>query len=270
MPSFAMPAPGPTPRLPDDVRLMHAGVRALLGLLALVLLALALLWLGRRPWFDLRVIRVEGEVTHNSADSLRVHALPQLHGNYFSINLREARAVFEAVPWVRRAQVSRVWPNQLAVQIVEHHPVALWEREELDDLLVDREGEVFEVNLGELDTDSLPLLRGPQGSAPRVWAMWQRLAPEFTPLGTTLQRLALSDGGSWRATLNAGDAVVEIGRGEADELLPRVRRFVHSVAEVRSHFENRPIESADLRHSEGYALRLVGMGTLEPGQKKKR
>jgi cell division protein FtsQ len=253
--------------LPTDVRLMHAGAQALLVCAALALLAGGLLWVARGPWFALRTIHVDGEVSHNSAATIRDQALPLLRGGYFSMNLLQARQAFESVPWVRRAQLRRVWPDRLVVRLEEHHPVAYWERAEraeADPQLVNQQGEVFEANLGDVEDEPLPLLRGPQGTAAQVWAMWQRLVPEIESLGSRPLRLALSDGGSWQVRLDHADAVIELGRGDPDEVLQRLHRFVQTVGQVRERYDNRPIVYADLRHSESYALRLVGVSTTEP------
>jgi cell division protein FtsQ len=39
------------------------------------------------------------------------------------------RARLEALPWVARADVRRVWPNRIEVLIVERRPFAIWQRE---------------------------------------------------------------------------------------------------------------------------------------------
>lgn len=250
------------PTLPTDVRLMRLATQLLLALGVVALLAGAAAWLAKSPWFALRHIRVEGEVQHNSAATLRSLALPALQGSYLSIDLQAARAAFEAVPWVRRAQVQRVFPDRLVVRLEEHQAVAFWQRDDSDDLLVNQHGEVFEANIGDVEDEPLPILRGPEGSAPRVLAMWQRLNPEFAPLQTRLKTLVLSNGGSWRGVLESGTQL-ELGRGEPEEVLPRTRRFLATVGQVRARHEMRAIESADLRHREGYALRLAGMGSAE-------
>lgn len=248
--------------LPVDLRVMRLATQALLLLVALVVLAGLWMTLSRASWLMVRQLRVEGDALHNSAASIRSLVLPQLSGNYLSMNLQEARGAFESVPWVRRAQVRRVWPDQLVVQLEEHQPIAYWERDDSDDLLVNTHGEVFEVNLGDVDEPSMPTLRGPEGSSAQVLAMWRRLAPEFTAQQATLSHLALSPGGSWRARLDGG-AVIELGRGEPGEVRARVQRFLATVGQVRAKHEGRAVESADLRHADGYALRLVGLGTVD-------
>jgi cell division protein FtsQ len=91
-------------------------------------------------------------------------------------------------------------------------------------------------------------------------AMHARLAPVFARLQADLNKLELSERGSWRATL-ANRSVIELGRGEPSEVEERTRRFVATVGEVSARFGRRAVESADLRHQDGYALKLVGMGT---------
>ncbi|MEX8520016.1 MAG: cell division protein FtsQ/DivIB [Leptothrix sp. (in: b-proteobacteria)] len=247
---------------PTDVRLMRAGANALLALTLLAVVGVALVWLVQLPLFSFSQISIEGEVQHTSDLSVRMHALPRLVGGYFTMDLKKTRAAFEAVPWVRRALVRRVWPNRLVVELEEHHPVAYWERDAGDDLMVNQQGEVFEVNLGDVDDDNLPTLRGPQGSAPLVLDMLQRLTPVFRPLGASIDKLALSERGSWRLTLDGG-TVLELGRGQPGEVLQRTQRFAGTVTQITSRFGHHQVEYADLRHNEGYALRLIGMGTVD-------
>ena len=41
------------------------------------------------------------------------------------VDVDEARARLESLPWVKSASVRRVWPNRISVQVVERRPVAL-------------------------------------------------------------------------------------------------------------------------------------------------
>lgn len=272
---------------PMDVRLMRLLANVLFAAVALGLVAAGVTKLVRAPWLDFRMIRVSGDVAHNSASSIRANALALLHGSYLTLDLGQARAAFETVPWVRRAQVQRIWPHTLAVKLEEHRPVALWERESGDDQLVNDHGEVFDVNLGDVEDLDLPTLRGPQGTAALVLSMYRQLDPVLArlqqakalPLSVQdppqpaesqhIQKLALSERGSWRARLSGG-SVIELGRGDEQAVTQRAARFVATVGEISERFGGRAVEYADLRHNEGYALRLAGMGTtegkLKPGQ----
>jgi cell division protein FtsQ len=249
-----------TAPLPLDVRLMNAVSSGVFALAALVLLVAGIVWLTRAPWFAIRALQVDGELGRSNVPTLRANALPRLQGNFFSVDLDRTRGAFEAVPWVRRAVVRRVWPDRLAVRLEEHRPVALWQNDEEAPLLVNSFGELFDANLGEVEDERLPVLSGPPGSAAAMWSLLQRLQPVLAPQGLALQRLRLSPRGSWRGETDAGQ-VIEFGRGSEDELVARSGRFVRTLAEVTGRF-GKPLVSADLRHVDGYALRLEGVSTV--------
>lgn len=249
--------------LPADVRWMRLTANGLYALAALVFAALALHLLTRQPVFALRAIHIDGDLTRNSVATIRVNAVPQLRGNFFTIDLQAARRAFETVPWVRQAVVQRVWPNRLAVRLEEHRPVALWR--EADDngtaeQLVNTQGEVFEANVGDVEGDSLPTLEGPDGSSAAMLAMLTRLQAVFARQGSHIDTLRLSGRASWAVELDTG-ATVELGRGSDDEVLVRADRFVGTVAQMTQQFQA-PVIYADLRHRDGYALRLRGITTV--------
>jgi len=248
--------------LPLDVTLMNSVSVLLGGVFALMVLALAVAWLMRQPLFNLSAIRIQGDVTHNNAVTLRANVAPKLTGNFFTLNLGRARAAFEAAPWVRRAVVQREFPGRLKVVLQEHKPVARWGAEG-DARLVNSFGEVFEANQGEVEAENLPLLIGPPGQAPLVLRAYQLLTPVFAESDAVLEQLQLTGQGSWRARLDSG-AVIELGHGSPDELLVRTRRFVATLTQVAARY-GRNMESADLRYGNGYAVRFRGITTGNSG-----
>ena len=250
----------PSLGLPIDVRLMQLSANVI-GVLAIVALAVALShWLARLPVFAFKAIQIEGDVARNSVATIRANAAPRLAGSFFSIDLAKSRAAFEAVPWVRQAVVRKVWPNKLAVQLEEHRPQALWATDDGNDKLVNSYGEVFEANVGDVEDDGLPRLAGPEGSAPQMLVMLRRLQPVLVRLEAgDIDQLSLSGRGGWRAELDDG-AALALGRGSDDEVIARTERFVRTVAQVTAKYA-RPLESADLRHVDGYAVRLRGVST---------
>jgi cell division protein FtsQ len=257
------------PQLPADIRLMNGVSALLLAGLVLSGLALALHQLVRLPVFGIRHIQVEGEVTRNSVASLRANALPHLSGTFLSMNLQQGAEAFEAVPWVRHAVMQRVWPNRLRVQLEEHKPAAYWETKaegadaqseaSVERALVNSFGEVFEANLGDVEDDDLPVLAGPEGTSAHMLSMWQQLNALSRRLDESVQRLDLSGRGSWRLSLDKG-ATVELGRGSDAEVVARYAQFAASLTQISARYQT-PLLSADLRHSDGYAVRLQGIST---------
>ena len=260
-----MPTRTPTATpMPADIRLMNVTtvVLAALGIVALV--CVGVLWAAHRPVFAVRAIKVEGDMAHNSVLTIRANAAPKLAGNFFTMDLAAGRRAFESVPWVRQAIVKRVWPNRLAVQLEEHRAAALWVNaatsDEASDKIVNTHGEVFEANLGDVEDDGLPTLRGPEGTSAHMLALLGRLQREFAAMDARIDTLALSGRGSWRAELDTG-AELELGRGDDDEVIARTHRFIATLPELRNRYQQHPLLSADLRHPEGYAVRLKGIST---------
>lgn len=260
--------------LPADVRATFAAAHTLLGLLCVVLLAGALLWLVHWPGFALRDVQLQGSLQRTNVPTLRAHLAPHLKGSFFSVDLQQLQAAFQAVPWVRHAVVRRVWPDTLVVRLQEHQPAALWQGSSATgatsasaataatERLVNNLGEVFEASLADTDdaaatTAALPTLAGPEGSAAAMLALYRRLAPVLGQLEQQIELLELSDRGSWRVETHSG-AAIELGRGSEAQLVARTQQFVQTLAEATQKW-HAPLQSADLRHSDGYAVRLRGI-----------
>ena len=227
-----------------------------------VLAAAAMAWAMRAPYWTIRGIDINGELQRVNAATLRANTVPRLQGSFFTLQLQQAREVYEAVPWVRGAVVQRVWPNRLKVTLQEHQPAARWLGSDGGERLVNTYGEVFEANLGEDESvEEMPLLSGPDGSSAMVLKMHQALAPIFARLGRRVTELEVSSRGSWSAVLS-DEAEVELGRGSPAELLERTQRFVATLSQVTGGYRA-PLQSADLRHSGGYAVRLRGLVTID-------
>lgn len=251
--------------LPFDVRLALVGANVLLTLVGGVLLAGAMWWLATRPAFTLRGITLEGDLAHNTPLTVRAAVNSKLAGSFLSLDLDRAREAFEAVPWVRRATVRRVFPDRLAVRLEEHRAAALWDGDAGDDRLVNTFGEVFEANVGDVEDDALPRLAGPAGSAARVLTMQRALEPVLQPIGSPMRSLQLTSHGTWRTRLVNG-VVIELGRGEPDAVTERAARFVRTLPQVTASLQ-RPLMSADLRHPDGYAVRLQGVTTMNAARR---
>ena len=252
---------------PFDVKLMNVLSTLVFIGFALMLLAAGAWWVLRQPFFPIGGIKVDGDVTHNNVVTLRANVAPQLAGNFFTVDLARARGAFESVPWVRSAVVRREFPNKLRATLTEQVAVAHW-GDDADSKLINGFGEVFDANVDEVD-DGLPRLDGPTEQAGQVLGMYRTLEPLFKGYDLSIDALSLSSRGSWTALLDSG-AELELGRGQGDEVVERTERFLRTVQPVARQYGRNmdAVEGADLRHNEGYALRLRGVTTVGPDGKK--
>ena len=119
---------------PLDVKLMNLTASVLFLCCVLLLLAAGARWVLRYPGFSVARIVVQGELVHNNAVTLRANVAPQLAGNFFTIDLRAARAALRRpgrfrdglVQLGRRLAVS---PRPLAT--IRHFLQGCWLAEEL-------------------------------------------------------------------------------------------------------------------------------------------
>lgn len=248
--------------LPLDVRLMNATASVLFAGCAVLLAVVLGWWAVRHPAFSIARIVVEGELVHNNAVTLRANVAPSLTGNFFTVDLAGARETFENVPWVRTAEVRREFPNSLRVILKEHVAQAYWGPES-GTALVNAMGEVFEANVGEVEREGLPRLQGPEGSASQVLAMFYALEPALASLDVDVDALTLRNQGSWLVRLD-NNAIIELGSGSPEEVLQRAQRFIRTLGQATGQYQRRAdaVEYADLRYSDGYALRLKGVTTV--------
>ena len=65
--------------------------------------------------------------------------------------------------------------------------------------------------------------------------------------------------------------MIELGAGQMPEVLARTQRFLKTLTQVTARYGRRPeaLETADLRHEDGYAIRLRGVTTLAVAWPKK-
>jgi len=86
-----------------------------------------------------------------------------------------------------------------------------------------------------------------------------------------IEQLELTARGGWRARLDSGTSL-ELGSGETPELMMRAQRFLGTVTQAAARYQRNPgqLASADLRHKDGYAMRLDGVSTISADDVKKK
>lgn len=252
-----------------NARLLNTIANALFAFVALAVVVSAVWWIAHRPMFTLRTITVEAarghDLAHVNDSLLRASGVRRMQGNFFTVDLQSVRASFEAVPWVRRATVRRVWPNRLQIGIEEHRVFAGWN----DERFLNTFGEVFAVNPDEAEEEGrLPQLAGPPGTEREVMRKFGELAEQLAPLQRRPVSLALSARYAWKAELDNGTALM-LGREQGLPTRERIERFVRVYPELVTRIGQWP-NTIDLRYPNGFAIRLAdaqaaAAGAARPG-----
>lgn len=223
--------------------------RALLGASLLVALGGALAWEAQRPRFDFRRIAVEGDLRHVSRAAIRAAIAGHLAGNFFTMRLADARAAFEAIPWVERAAVRRVWPDRLVVHLQERRAIGVWS----DGRVLSDRGQLFDGNPEEAQLDGAQIeFGGPARYAADVVARLPELCGALAAMQASVGAVEISERASWTVRTTAGLAL-DLGRDEpSGAVAERLRAVARSYPTVLAQF-NGPPGRIDARYDNGFA-----------------
>ncbi len=240
----------------DRPQLMNLIADLLFFAAALALAYAATLAVVRLPFFPLRALTLAGPLREVTPAQVEYAAANAVAGNFFTVNPDAVRAAFEKLPWVRKAEVRRRWPDGLELAIEEHVAAARWKQAGgADARLVNGEGEVF----AAASDAELPLLIGPEGSAPEVLARYRELLPLLEPIGREPRSLILSPRQAWQARLDDG-VLLDLGRDQAKSRInERLQRFTAVYGQATERLKARA-DAIDLRYPNGFAMRLARAG----------
>lgn len=195
------------------------------------------------PVFALREVSFDGAIAHVTGEQLEAVVKRDLKGNFFTLKLAATRASFEKLPWVRRVQVRRQWPDRLEVTLEEHVPLARWGPA----ALVDSDGEVFQAAYD----GRLPLFVGPDGSAKEVAIQYDYFRRSLAAIGRVPVRVQVSPRRAWQIQLEDG-LTLELGREQVETRLARfVATYDRTLGQLGRH-----INYVDLRYANGFAVRI--------------
>lgn len=237
--------------------------RLLVRCFVIMMLFGLLVWLSQRPVFTLRQVVVEPVVgqtlKHINKPTVKQQVLETVQGNFFSVRLEDVKRGFESMPWVRHANVRRVWPNGLVVSIEEQKAFATWGGPDSQKLM-NTHGEIFSGRLADVPDDTnLIDFTGPDDAGQEVMRLYQRATAWFKPWDAEVKSLTLSDRYAWHVKLSNG-MKLEFGRDEesSDKTLTeeRVSRLFKYWPQVQEKWANR-VDAVDLRYANGFAVHLA-------------
>jgi cell division protein FtsQ len=198
------------------------------------------------PVFPVREVLVTGNTRHVTYDQVEAVISREVKGNFFTVDLAQARTAFEKLPWVRRVNVRRRWPDRLEFSVEEHRPIARWG----STALVSAQGEVFEAAINTV----LPVFSGPADSAPDVVRCYSDFESLLAPLGKHVVQIRVSARRAWQLKLDDG-MVVELGR---ESIESRLGAFAVAYGRTIGLMDQPPLY-VDLRYSNGFAVRSLGL-----------
>lgn len=209
--------------------------------------------------FGLRDVTVEGR-HKTSRQALRRAVNTDLGISVFDINLTAVKERLEDLPWVEQANVTRVLPNILHIELTERQAFLLWESEQGTGL-IDRSGTVItRSNLSSYDY--LPRIRGLK-SRIHATAMMDMLEA-YPMLRKRMVGAEWVSDRRWTIFLDHGGAV----HLPAEEIIPALDLLMEMEAEKQVLAMRG--RSIDLRLPDRVVLRAVPLPSPIPNIKTRR
>jgi cell division protein FtsQ len=228
--------------------LLRNNRRTVSGLVLVALLAstvpLGMQWTADPHRFPLSVVEVTGDFRYLKKAQLQVAVAPHAEGGFFTVDVAAIRTAAEALPWVLKASVQRVWPETLRLQIEEQQPIARWGEHGL----LNRYGDSF-FPVESVAAIELPLLAGPDGQELKVLEKYRTVSKLLDATGLQVTRLELDGRRAWHLELGAS-VQIELGRSHTGL---RLQRLVSAWQDV---FAGRleELQRVDLRYSNGFSV----------------
>ncbi len=214
----------------------------------LLLCGLLVGWLIQRladpTTLPIHKIRVQGALVHVNEDMLRKSVVDKVQGGFFNIDVAALRQTVEQLPWVKAAAVRRVWPDSVAISVIEQQPLAVWAKGGL----LNNHGELFRPKQNSRPKH-LPLFTAPAGLERNVTELYRDLSAQLAPLELRIVELQLDNRRAVQLQLHNG---IELMLGR-EERLVRLQRFVTVYNKTLAHHAMR-IRRVDLRYSNGMAV----------------
>jgi cell division protein FtsQ len=184
--------------------------------------------------------------------------------NIFFVPLSERRKQLEQIPWIEKATVMRLLPNQIRVTVVERQPVA-FTRMNSQVGLVDANGVLLTMPAAMMAQHhySFPVVTGinpddPPAARQARMAVYQRLLAELDSngqhLSAQISEIDLTDASDARVLMPEQGADILAHYGE-DHFLERYQRYRQHIAEWRQQYPS--LAAVDLRYDQKVVLQMA-------------
>jgi len=245
--------------------LLASGVLLVLGGLTTgaILLKNALERDGRFRIAGTENIQATGLSQVSRADLLPVFG-EDIGKNIFFVRLGERRQQLEQIPWIEKATVMRLLPDQIRVAVVERTPIAcVREGQQIE--LVDADGVLLTMSPSGMTQHhySFPVVTGidprdaPASRKARM-AVYQRLISDLDSSGQHLSQqiseIDLTDPEDARVLMpeQGGDILAHFGD---EQFLTRYQRYKAHIGEWRQQYPR--LEAVDLRYESQVVLQMA-------------
>ena len=184
-------------------------------------------------------------VEKNEVDTLLEQALEK---NFFSLELKDIAQSINNIPWVESAQVKKIWPDTILLNIEEQSPLARWGNEQL----ISVSGEVF--SPGDLTEFAyLPRLIGKELQREEITDFYSQTQQILKNNDLNVVLVNVLSAFEWRVELESGLALILSSKQGLD----KIRQF-SDIYSTHIFPKLTDISHVDLRYDNGFVVAWQG------------
>lgn len=202
-------------------------------------------WFADARNFPLEHVVIEAPYQHVPKNLLDQHIAPYVKKNFVTMDAAHLQQELRQLPWVKKIQVRRVWPDTLVVKVVEQQALARWGNQEV----VNVDGDLFRAEAASIPTD-LPEFTGPRDMAKSMLAHYRQFQATLDKEKLKITAVRVNPRHAWELQLEGGTLIM-LGQTQHQERLALVVKAWSSLNKGRTA----PLRIVDARYTNGIAVK---------------
>lgn len=203
-----------------------------------------IMWSRQTERFPVREIELRNETKYVNSNAVVDMVKMHLHKGFFWLDVDEIQKRILTLPWISEADIKRVWPDRIVVEVKEYMAQARWNEVGV----LSTEGVIFYPEASSI-SEKLPKFSGPDSRAKEISQHYFSVLEQLGPVGLNVKAVEVSPTGAWQIMLDNEIAII-LGKTGINE---RLARFVE-VYQTRLKTQIERIAYIDLRYTNGIAI----------------
>lgn len=188
-------------------------------------------------------IVLQAPFQHVTKKALEEHITPYMKKNFMTMDAEHLQHELRELPWVKKIQLRRVWPNTLVVTVVEQQALGKWR----DKGAVNADGEIFKAQADSIPAD-LPEFIGPPDMAKSMVEHYQQFQALLAKEKLKIIAVKVNPRHAWEIQLEGG-AVIKLGQSQHQERLALVVKAWPTLTKDGT----KTLHNVDARYTNGIA-----------------
>ena len=171
-------------------------------------------------FFEVKDIRINGTEKTNP-DELRQILTPNLN-NLISFDKDHAKSLLEQVGWVKRANIKKIYPNTLIINIIETDPFAIY-YDNQNNYLIDIDGQIISSNPDINVYKNLLIVRGEEAKT-KLNEIIKEINIYFPDVRNRINELEFIEKRRWNLFLS-GNLLIKLPDTDVKESLNNLKKL---------------------------------------------